>query len=56
VGNLKEDYNLFKDKALYIKENEKVNEWVTDKIKSTYIRISENYLKCSFKVQGWMKS
>jgi len=55
VGNLKEDYNLFKYKALQIKENEKVNEWVEDKIKTTYIRISNNYSRCSFTLQSWLK-
>jgi peptidyl-prolyl cis-trans isomerase SurA len=55
VGNLKEDYNLFKSKALQIKERDKVNEWVEDKIKTTYIRISGNYSQCSFALQGWMK-
>jgi peptidyl-prolyl cis-trans isomerase SurA len=55
VGNLKEDYYLFKEKAMSIKENEKVNEWVADKIKVTYIRISDKYEKCSFKISGWFK-
>lgn len=55
VGNLKEDYNLFKERAMYIKENEKVNEWVADKIKITYIRISDKYEKCAFRISGWYK-
>jgi peptidyl-prolyl cis-trans isomerase SurA len=55
VGNLKDDYNLFKSRALQIKEEEKVNEWVEDKIKTTYIRISDNYARCPFKLKGWLK-
>jgi peptidyl-prolyl cis-trans isomerase SurA len=55
IGNLKEDYNLFKIRALTVKENEKVNEWVEDKIKTTYIRISNSYSQCSFSTQGWLK-
>ncbi len=55
VGNLKEDYNLFKERTMSIKENEKVNEWVTDKIKVTYIRISDKYKKCAFRISGWYK-
>lgn len=55
VGNLKEDYNLFKEKTMSIKENEKVNDWVVDKIKITYIRIAEKYEKCTFKISGWNK-
>jgi peptidyl-prolyl cis-trans isomerase SurA len=55
VGNLKEDYNLFKSKTMQIKENEKVNEWVEDKMKSTYIRISDTYASCPFRLKGWIK-
>ena len=55
VGNLKEDYNLFKTKTLQIKEEERVNEWIEDKIKTTYIRIAENYTTCSFHIKGWLK-
>ncbi|MBN2814357.1 MAG: peptidylprolyl isomerase, partial [Bacteroidales bacterium] len=55
VGNLKEDYNLFKSKTLQIKEEERVNEWLEDKIKTTYIRIADNYTTCSFNIKGWFK-
>jgi peptidyl-prolyl cis-trans isomerase SurA len=56
VGNLKDDYNLFKARALQIKENKIVNNWVEDKIKTTYIRIKENYANCSYSIRGWLKS
>ena len=48
VGNLKEDYNLFKSRTLQIKENDRVNEWVEDKAKTTYIRISDSLFPMSF--------
>lgn len=53
VGNLKEDYNLFKSRALALKQNERVNEWVEDKIKSTYIRLSGDYMQCPFGISAW---
>lgn len=56
VGNLKEDYNLFKAKTLQKKQNETVNKWVEDKIKATYIRISEKFRTCPYSLQGWFKS
>jgi peptidyl-prolyl cis-trans isomerase SurA len=56
VGNLNEDYNLFKSRAMEVKEKERVNEWVEDKIKTTYIRLSEQYSRCTFTLKGWMKS
>lgn len=56
VGNLKEDYNLFKAKTLQNKEKETVNKWVEDKIKSTYIRISDKFKTCPYSLQGWLKT
>jgi peptidyl-prolyl cis-trans isomerase SurA len=55
VGNLKEDYNLFKSRALQKKQDHIVDEWVEDKIKVTYIRITETYRSCPFRLNGWMK-
>jgi peptidyl-prolyl cis-trans isomerase SurA len=55
VGNLKDDYNLFKTRTLQIKENERVNTWVEDKVKTTYIRISDTYSSCPYTLKGWIK-
>jgi len=54
IGNLKEDYNLFKARASQIKQNDIVNVWVEDKIKSTYIRIEDSYATCPFSIKGWI--
>jgi len=56
VGNLKEDYNLFKSRALELKQNERVNEWVSEKARSTYIRLSDTYSKCPFSINAWTKT
>jgi peptidyl-prolyl cis-trans isomerase SurA len=56
VGNLKEDYNLFKDRTMMMKQNDVVNTWVQEKVKATYIRIAESYRKCPYKMAGWLKS
>jgi peptidyl-prolyl cis-trans isomerase SurA len=53
VGNLNEDYNLFKSMALQVKQSEAVNKWVEDKIKTTYLRISDTFAKCPFQLKGW---
>jgi len=53
VGNLKEDYNLFKSKALEKKQNDRVNEWVSEKAKTTYMRLSDNYSVCPFAINVW---
>jgi peptidyl-prolyl cis-trans isomerase SurA len=56
VGNLKDDYSLFKVRASQAKQNVIVNEWVEEKIKTTYIKISDKYKSCPFKLQGWLKN
>jgi peptidyl-prolyl cis-trans isomerase SurA len=56
VGNLKEDYNLFKDRASQVKQNEIINEWVEEKIKTTYIKISDKFKSCPFQAHGWLKN
>lgn len=56
VGNLKDDYNLFKARAAQSKQNEIVNEWVEEKIKTTYIKISDKYKSCPFTMHGWLKN
>jgi peptidyl-prolyl cis-trans isomerase SurA len=56
VGNLKDDYNLFKARAAQSKQNELVNEWVEEKIKTTYIKIVDKYRSCPFEMHGWLKN
>ncbi len=56
VGNLKDDYNLFKARAAQSKQNEIVDEWVEEKIKTTYIKISDKYGSCPFSLHGWLKN
>ncbi|MBN1159590.1 MAG: peptidylprolyl isomerase [Bacteroidales bacterium] len=53
VANLKDDFNIFKEKALERKESEIVNQWVEEKIGSTYIRISDRYNSCTMNLNGW---
>ena len=34
---------------------EHINKWVTEKIKTTYVRISDRYKNCNFEYQGWIR-
>jgi hypothetical protein len=38
-----------------VKQNEIVDEWVVEKMESTYIRINDPYKECSFRLKGWVK-
>ncbi len=53
TANLKQDYELLKQMTSEKKQNEIVDEWLEDKIKTTYIRISDPYSDCSFRLKGW---
>jgi peptidyl-prolyl cis-trans isomerase SurA len=55
VANLKEDYNLFKRMATSNKENEIFMNWISDKIKTTYIKIDDKFKNCHFAIDGWVK-
>ena len=35
--------------------DEKLEKWIRDKQKSTYVRINENWAKCDFKYPGWVR-
>ncbi|MDG1333390.1 MAG: peptidylprolyl isomerase [Crocinitomicaceae bacterium] len=53
-ANLDQDYTLIQSAAENEKKRTIINDWVTDKIGSTYIRINEPFLDCTF-ANPWMK-
>jgi hypothetical protein len=53
LGNLEEDFFLFKTNAMQLKEDNKVNDWVKNKAKTTYVKISGDFLKCPFSMEAW---
>ena len=32
-----------------------VHDWVTEKIKHTYVRMNERYRNCQYEYEGWVK-
>ncbi|HEX2922031.1 MAG TPA: peptidylprolyl isomerase [Bacteroidales bacterium] len=55
TANLKDDYQMLYNSALQTERNKVEQEWVKEKIKSTYIRISDEYKTCDFLKEGWLK-
>ncbi|WP_439127451.1 peptidylprolyl isomerase [Polaribacter sp.] len=53
-ADLVDDYVKVQDLALKKKKEEIIEKWAKDKIKDTYIKISEDYKKCSFE-KNWKK-
>jgi len=52
-ANLEEDYKNIQDMALEKKKGEFMENWIGNKIKSTYFRIDDDFKKCNFKNQNW---
>ncbi len=53
VANLENDFNLLQQMATQNKQNKYIDKWVSEKAKTTYIRIEEPYSNCSFKLDVW---
>ena len=53
--NPKEDYNFLSEAALMDKKNKAYQDWITGKIKKTYIRVSDDFRSCSFQYTGWLE-
>ncbi len=53
--NLKDDYNYLSEAALRNKQSKIYEEWITEKIRKTYIRISDEFRGCTFHYSGWFE-
>ena len=54
-ANLTDDYQLMQDMAIERKKQNIITNWVTEKQKSTYIHIDDEFKSCNFKNKGWLK-
>ena len=54
-ATISEDFQVMKDVVLNKEREKTVNAWVVDKIKHTYVRMSDRYKNCNFQYQGWIK-
>lgn len=54
-ANLSDDYQIMKMIVEGRKKNEVIKKWVEDKIKSTYIRVNDDWKNCDFQFSGWIK-
>lgn len=54
-ANLADDYQALKSIVEARKKEELLNDWIIEKQRSTYVRISEGWRNCDFKYPGWVK-
>ena len=44
-----------KDVVLAKERAQTLRDWVVNKIKQTYVRMTDSYKDCKFEYQGWIK-
>lgn len=54
-ATITEDYQRLKSIVQAKLGEEKIQKWIREKQKSTYVRINEDWVKCDFKYPGWVK-
>ncbi|NDV79205.1 peptidylprolyl isomerase [Dysgonomonas sp. 511] len=55
IANVSDDYQALKEIVEGHKQEEILKKWLQNKIKSTYIRIDDNWKNCEFQYSGWVK-
>lgn len=53
-ATLTEDFQALKNVVLEKKQSEKIEKWIREKQKTTYVRINEKWRNCDFKYPGWI--
>lgn len=53
-ASLTDDYQALKAMVEEEKQEKVLEEWLTNKIKDTYIRINDNWKNCDFQLKGWL--
>ena len=54
-ASMAEDFQVLKNVVLNKRQEEKINEWIKEKQKTTYVRINEDWRDCEFEYPGWVK-
>ena len=54
-ATITEDFQVLKDVVMAKRREEAIHNWVSDKIKRTYVRMNSRYKDCDFEYQGWIK-
>jgi peptidyl-prolyl cis-trans isomerase SurA len=54
-ATITEDFQVLKDVVLQKRQNDRIHQWVVDKIKNVYTRLNDDYKDCKFEYEGWFK-
>jgi peptidyl-prolyl cis-trans isomerase SurA len=53
--NMQDDYNFLAEATLRNKQSKVYEEWIREKIKRTYVRVSDDFRGCQFHYSGWFE-
>jgi len=56
IANLKDDNNMLQEMAKNAKRQSILDEWFTEKIKTTFIHIDDAFKGCEFRSKDWLKA
>ena len=56
VANLREDYSKIQDAAIEEKRSNFIQEWIADKVYSTYIDIDDRFMGCPLVEEKWLSN
>ncbi|MBQ9288469.1 MAG: peptidylprolyl isomerase [Bacteroidaceae bacterium] len=54
-ATMTEDYQRLKEIVANKRRNEKLDQWIKEKQRTTYIRVNPEWVKCDFRYPGWVK-
>ena len=54
-ATMKDDYQTLQSEIVSKLNEEKIDKWIRNKQKTTYVRINEGWGNCEFKYPGWIK-
>ena len=54
-ASMSEDFQVLKEVVVSKLQSEKINQWIREKQKSTYVHINEDWRNCEFEYPGWIK-
>lgn len=54
-ATMKDDYQILQDVVQNKISEEKIESWIREKQKVTYVRINEDWRNCDFQYDGWLK-
>lgn len=55
-ATITEDYQRLKSMVTAKRSEEKIQKWIVEKQKNTYVRINSTWRNCDFKYPGWIKN